>query len=365
MPKKVIVSVLDWGLGHATRMFELIQYFIDNNWHVTIASSGDAAIVLQQKFPTTDFNSLPSYNFEYSYTSMVRNVVSQLPKISKVIKEENLVLNSIIEEISPNLIVSDNRYGIYSSKIPSVFISHQLRIQPPLNLSFTQPILWKLHEKFLSKFDQIWVPDYGGDENISGDLSHNIDTSLNIKYIGPLSRFKSAIPIDEVSNKELPNILALLSGPEPSRTELEELLTYQLEKYGGKSVLLRGKPGDLHRTESSKIQIYNHLNDDEFEKEFNAADIIIVRSGYSSIMDIFRLKKKAVFIPTPGQTEQEYLAEKLMNEQRFFYMAQEEFDLNTALNKYSEYTGFDHNMESITDSLNNELDELLKRLLKQ
>ncbi len=364
MPKKVIISVLDWGLGHATRSFELIQYFIDNNWQVTLAASGDAAKVLQQKFPILDYYDLPSYNFGYSYKSMVGNVVSQLPRITKVIKEENKVLNSLIEEISPDLIVSDNRYGIYHSEIPSVFISHQLRIQPPSNFSFSQPILWKIHKKFIKKFDQIWVPDYGGEDNISGDLSHNIDTSLDIKYLGPLSRFKSAVPNEEKRTIALPNILAIVSGPEPSRSDFEELLISQLEQYEGKSVLLRGKPGEMHRIDNSKVQIYNHLNDDEFVQEFEAADLVIVRSGYSSIMDIFRLKKKAVFIPTPGQTEQEYLAEKLMQEQRFFSMSQDEFNLNTALINYSEYTGFDQNMESMTDSLKNELDDLLKHLLK-
>jgi len=38
---------------------------------------------------------------------------------------------------------------------------------------------------------------------------------------------------------------------------------------------------------------------------------VISRSGYTTIMDLAVLEKKAYFIPTPGQNEQEYLAKRL------------------------------------------------------
>ncbi len=365
MQKKVIIAALDWGLGHATRMIEIVQYFIDNNWQPILASSGDAALLWRQKFPELITYELPAYDFKYNYKSMVANVVSQIPKINKAINKENIEIDKLVKEHSPDLIISDNRYGVYHPSVYSIFVTHQLQILPPDKLSFTEPILLKLHEKFISDFNQIWIPDYGGNNNLSGKLSHDINAYNNVKYIGPLSRFKSSAPNHIIEKKKLPRVLAILSGPEPSRSDFEDILLSQLKGYEGESVLLRGKPASEENIDTGKHKVYSHLDDKAFYNEIQNSDLIIMRSGYSSIMDIFRLKKIAVLVPTPGQTEQEYLANSLMKSSRFFMMPQSEFDLNTAIDNYTNYSGFDQNMEAISDSLTNDINMILKDIFKE
>ncbi len=340
MHKKVIIAALDWGLGHATRMIPIVQYYIDKGWQPILASSGDAAILWQQRFPNKTVYNLPAYNFTYKHKTMVGNVLSQVPKIKKAIKAENAYIDKLVDEHKPELIISDNRYGVYHSRVKSVFITHQLQVLPPSALSFSSAILRKLHELFIGNFTEVWVPDFGEENNLSGKLSHGFESKLNIKYIGPLSRFKFA---NELSHKEshnkLPNIVALVSGPEPARGEFEAILRKQLGDYKGNYVLLLGKPGEVNAESDNKI--YNHLQDSELEREFQAADLLISRSGYSTIMDLYNLRKKAVFIPTPGQTEQEYLADRFMGLGMFFTMPQGEFNLNIAIEEYNKYSGFE------------------------
>ena len=339
MQQKVIISALDWGLGHATRMIPIVRYFIANDWKIILASSGEAAALWQQQFPDLEFVELPAYDFEYSRKSMIANVISQLPKLKKAIGKEHEIINELVENHKPNLIISDNRYGVYHADVHSVFITHQLQIIPPSSLSFTQDILRKMHEMFIKKFDQVWVPDFDGKDNLSGKLSHGFNTGLDVKYIGPLSRFNISI-VKARTSKELPNILVLISGPEPSRSIFEKLIIQQLSNYDGESVLLRGKPSEGEIEPNGNIDIYNHLSDDKLLKIIDKSDLIIARSGYSTIMDLFYLKKQAIFVPTPGQTEQEYLANRFMNSDTFLNMQEKEFDLQKAIKEYGKYGGF-------------------------
>ncbi len=339
MQQKVIISALDWGLGHATRMIPIVRHFIANDWKIILASSGEAAALWLQQFPDLEFIELPAYDFEYSRKSMIANVISQLPKLKKAIGNEHEIINELVENHKPNLIISDNRYGVYHADVHSVFITHQLQIIPPVSLSFTQDILRKMHEQFIKKFDQVWVPDFDGKDNLSGKLSHGFNTALDVKYIGPLSRFSIA-KLNGRTSKELPNILVLISGPEPSRSNFEKLIIQQLSNYDGESVLLRGKPSEGEIEPNGNIDIYNHLSDDKLLKIIEKSDLIIARSGYSTIMDLFYLKKQAIFVPTPGQTEQGYLANRFMNSDMFLNMQEKEFDLQKAIKEYGKYDGF-------------------------
>ncbi|MCK5846965.1 MAG: hypothetical protein KAG84_05975 [Bacteroidales bacterium] len=363
MQKKVIIAALDWGLGHATRMIPIVQYFIANDWKVILASSGNAAIMWQQKFPNIEITELPAYNFNYSHNSMLVNVISQIPKIRKVIRAENALIRKLVLEHKPILIISDNRYGVYHNDVKSVFITHQLQVLPPNRLSFSTPIIRVLHEQFINKFTQIWVPDFAGENNLSGKLSHGFTSKLDVKFIGPISRFEEIKNNKELDRSKYPNILAIISGPEPSRTDLEKLLISKLRNYKGKSVILLGKPKKDSIVENDNLKIYNHLQDDEFKAELLNADLVIARSGYSTIMDLYNLKKKAVFIPTPGQTEQEYLAEKFYNDGMFYTMKQSGFDLNTAINKQIDYGGFTTSFNTISINFSIEFSKVIKDLL--
>ena len=360
MRKKVIISALDWGLGHATRMIPIVQYFIANDWKVILASSGEAAVLWQQRFANLEFVDLPAYDFMYSHKSMVANVISQLPKLNKAISKEHKIIENLVAEHKPDLIISDNRYGVYHSDVRSVFVTHQLQIIPPEAISFTQDILRKMHERFINKFDQVWVPDFEGEGNLSGKLSHGFDTSLDVRYIGALSRFTYSKP-KAIENKELPNILVLISGPEPSRSNFEKLIIEKLINYSGDSVVLRGKPSEDIFESRNGIEIYNHLPDDKLINVIDKSDVIIARSGYSTIMDLFYIKKQAIFVPTPAQTEQEYIADRFMKSGMFLNMPERDFDLQKAIREYSKYSGFS-DMDSVSFDLSKTLSSIIETI---
>jgi len=75
-------------------------------------------------------------------------------------------------------------------------------------------------------------------------------------------------------------------------------------------------------------------------------------------MDLAKLGKRAIFIPTPGQTEQEYLSRRLMNNRVAFSMNQDKFNLSYAINQSKGFTGFS-NIEEGNDRLSQALTEIL------
>ncbi|MGB0403097.1 MAG: glycosyltransferase, partial [Salibacteraceae bacterium] len=204
-------GVLNWGLGHASRSTPIIKYLIDNGIKVTIGSDGGALDLLKHEFPNCDFLELSSYNIEYSRSqwALPFTLLCQIPKLITVIKQENKLLKTELKNTPYDLIISDNRYGIRDNKIPSVIISHQLKLRTPTIANWVNHFL----EKRLSKFDRIWVPDTNSE--LSGELSNS---NLPAEQIGWLSA------IQQKRNSKDIDVLVVLSGPEPQRTILENKL---------------------------------------------------------------------------------------------------------------------------------------------
>jgi len=336
MPKSktVIVAPIYWGLGHATRCIPIIDALLAENFKVLLASDGEALLLLKKEFPNLESVELPSYNILYPEKGhhfkwkMIRN----LPSIRKVIKAEHKIINQLITDRKIDGIISDGRLGVRSSKVPSVFITHQLQVQTGITTFFSS----KLHQYFIKKFDVCWVPDYLSPViNLSGKLGHIQKSSFPIEYIGPLSRLKK---------KDLPktiDILALLSGPEPQRTLLEEILIPELKKSDEKIVLVRGKmEKEQQWQEQGNIKVVNFVLSDELENLMNQSELIICRSGYSTIMDLATLGKKAFLIPTPGQYEQGYLAGKMEWSGMAPACSQTKFQLKR-LSRINVFKGFD------------------------
>lgn len=356
---KVLIAALDWGLGHATRMIPMINYFLQHNWEVSIASSSEAFHLLKTTFPHLKCFELPSYKAHYNMRSKALSMLFQLPKFRKAIQEEHQQTKNILKEFKADLIISDNRYGVYHANITSIFITHQLQILPPKNLFFVAPVLYRLHQKMMKHFNQIWVPDMEGNVNIGGKLSHHNNKSSKVKYVGPLSRFSHNLnSIPKSMSTENPNILSWVSGPEPERSKFKNLLLDQLQNIAGNHILLSGLPSQPEVKTINNVTVYNHLNDDEFIKLVDSSDLIICRSGYSSIMDIYYLGKQAMLIPTPGQTEQEYLAKKHFEEGIFFTQSQSKLNIKLALSEISIFKGF----ESIKNDNFNDLQNILSNL---
>ena len=343
--KTILVCPLDWGLGHATRCIPLIRQFINENSKVLVGSSGSQKVLLQKEFPSLTFIDLKGYEVEYPTSgSMALKILLQLPKINSAIKDENNWLAKIIDEHQIDLVVSDNRYGLWSKKVKSVLVTHQIFVKAP----FGEWIIEQLLKRYFDNFDEIWIPDVEGENNLSGDLSHKKPLSEKFKFIGLLSRFSHKIDNSSVSQKcgtyredddfEF-DFIAIVSGPEPQRSIFENIILKQVESSNLKGILVRGIPEDNSecKIQNAELKVFNHLETDEFLHYLKKSKVVISRSGYSTIMDLAILGKKAILVPTPGQTEQEYLANYHSQKGRFFTQKQNDFSLEKAFIEVENY----------------------------
>ncbi len=335
MDKKVLVAPLNWGLGHATRCIPIINALMDQGIEPVIASDGAALSLLKKEFPHLQMKTMPSYNIEYSKkaSNFKFKMLLNSPKIAHAINAERKAIKKLVEEENFCGIISDNRMGIRHKSIPSVFITHQLTVLSGKTTSFST----KIHNKYIKKFDLCWVPDMADDPNLSGELGHPKKSSIPVTYLGPLSRFEYQIVPKRY------DIMVLLSGPEPQRTLLEQKLFQEFEQSDKKIVFVRGLIEDTHKTYvKNNITIHNYLTGIDLQNTINSSNLIISRSGYTTVMDLAKLKKKAFFIPTPGQFEQEYLAQRLTTNKLVPSCNQNEFTLKKLrdLNMYRGLSSF-------------------------
>lgn len=331
MKKKILVAPLNWGLGHATRCIPIINALLKLNYTPIIASDGVALALLKKEFPELTFDELPPYNVTYAKKASLFKwkLLIDSPKLLHAINEERKATKVLLEKHNIDGIISDNRLGVSSKKVPSVFITHQLNV---LSGSTTW-LSTKIHQNIIKKFDVCWVPDNEFTPNLSGKLGHTNDTSLPIKYLGPLSRF------EKTDSTPIYDLMILLSGPEPQRTLLEDKLLLELQQFKGKVLFIKG----IIETEEiitvkNNITIYNFMQSNALEHAINSSSIILSRSGYTTVMDLAKIGKKAFFIPTPGQFEQEYLATMLDELKLVPTCSQNDFKIEL-LNKVNNYKG--------------------------
>ncbi|MFV0573610.1 MAG: glycosyltransferase [Xanthomarina gelatinilytica] len=331
MNKRILVAPLNWGLGHATRCIPIIEALIQQQFTPVLASDGYALELLRKEFPGLDSFELPSYHIRYAKNKHLfkLKLLQRAPKLLNAIKAEKKIVKQLIETENIHGIVSDNRLGVYYKLVPCVFITHQLQV-----LSGTTTwISTKLHLKAMKQFNECWVPDYQGTPNLSGKLGHMDTNQIPIKYIGPISRFvKKECPIKY-------EVMVLLSGPEPQRTLLEKKLLNMFKLFSGSVLFIKGVVEKHQKKEQiNNMTVYNFMTSDLLETALNQSQLIISRSGYTTIMDLTKLGKQAFFIPTPGQFEQEYLAERLDRQGLTPYCNQEDFSLKE-LERVIDYKG--------------------------
>ncbi len=300
---------------------------------VLIAASGRSMYLLKKEFPDLTFIDLPGYNVSYSTRSnQLVKMIYSIPRILSGIIREHRQLKKIIDAYQIDLVLSDNRYGLWSKQIKSVFITHQLRIKCPPIVKFMEYPLFLITRFFITKYSQCWIPDSDTENNLSGDLSHSRHLPSNTRFIGHLSRFSQSETTEK--KKFTYDLMVILSGPEPQRTIFEEIIIRQLSVSGLNAVIIRG----ITETENeyfleNHIKVFSHLSSNELKKYMDESELILCRSGYSGIMDLLSMNKPAILVPTPGQTEQEYLAAYLKQKNIFYSVPQKEFNLPVALKK--------------------------------
>jgi uncharacterized protein (TIGR00661 family) len=331
---KILIAPLDWGLGHATRCIPLIQNLLTLGSDVTVAASGKIQALLQNEFPQLNFLHLPGYQISYSKSkrALPAKILTQIPKILKIIRFENKWLQQAVHQYGFSAVISDNRYGLYTDAIPSIFLTHQLYIKT--NFFWLDHLLQGLNYRYINRFSECWIPDYDGEINIAGQLSHPEHMPvIPVKYIGALSRF------DKGNSKPAKyKWMVILSGPEPQRTIFEKKIFETAQKTNDQFLIVRGLPDEAENKSSlSNCAVFNHLNTADMLTAIDSSEFIISRCGYTTVMEMLSLTKKTVFVPTPGQTEQEYLAQHL-SKQHYCYTFEQHEDFNFHLDAAKHFT---------------------------
>jgi UDP:flavonoid glycosyltransferase YjiC (YdhE family) len=337
----VLLSPLDWGLGHTARCIPIIQELLNRGCVVIIACNSVQKALLIPEFPQCTYVNLQGYDLRYS-TSRWRTlgrILLQLPKILMKIKGENRWLHSFLRQQPVDAIISDNRFGFYHPAVPCVFITHQLHIKTGLGPISDRIAQW-LNYRRIARFSTCWIPDHSGAQAMAGQLSNPAQLpDLPVHYMGALSRLQPCLQPSQPGR-----LLVILSGPEPQRTLFENQLLQQLEQLPVRAVLVRGLPGTAFSFSTGpNLTVYDHTPATQLNQLMCEAEFVISRSGYTTVMDLLKLGKKSILVPTPGQTEQEYLAGYLHNRQLAFTASQSGFSLQKALEAAS---GFNYQAHS-------------------
>lgn len=320
---RILVAPLDWGIGHSTRCVPIIRELLRQGAEVYIASNGRPLKVLQREFPQLPSLTLPRYDVKYPFRSIMLNMLLQLPRLLWAIFAEHRMGDRWVRHYGLDGIITDNRLGCFSRRVPTVFITHQVHLKAPdENIArFTN----RINHSFMRRFGRCWIPDWDNAQNLSGTLSRPSAHPKTV-YTGPLTRLQ---PLRAEIRYDA---LVLLSGPEPQRTYVEKAILKQAAGLPYKMLLVQGKPETDQAIEGPEnVQIVPFLDAPELSRAIAESRMVVCRSGYSTVMDLAVLGKRALYIPTPGQTEQEYLAEYLNEKGASLWQSQQDIRLSEGI----------------------------------
>lgn len=302
--RTIFIAPLDWGLGHATRLVPVIRSLQDNNT-IVIGITPINSSFFDELFPGLQKIALPSYHIHYSHFFPAwLSVLFQSSKIRAVIRKERNLIKDIILRFKIDLVISDSRFGLHTPGVECIFVCHQLNVRSPV-LSFFANLV---NSRLINRFNEVWVPDYEDQsKRLSGELSDGKNIKIPIRFIGPKSAIAKTTPIPK--GNERIDILILLSGVEPQRTVIEKTLLEIFSNTRLNVVMVRGSSARIQSNPGS-MRIVDVLYGNDLADIIVNAGTVICRSGYSTLMDMHLLEKKnLILVPTPGQTEQEYLAD--------------------------------------------------------
>lgn len=363
----MIVCPLNFGLGHATRCIPIIRLLLQRNVGVMIASNGSAAQLLQAEFPHLPHLPLSGFEVQLApdHAWLPATIARQLPHIAAAIYREHQQLERLVRRYHVRGVISDNRYGCYSRQCSSVFITHQIAVRMPSELRWFEPVLYYLNRWFMRQFAAVWIPDFAHPQhNLSGNLSHHTayPPPPHSRYVGAVSRWQPSAAANQPPRYDL---MVLLSGVEPQRSLLEQQVLEQLQQQpqlsGLRVVVVRGLTNRHERRQlSPQLLLIDHLSGTALQQMVEQSAVVLCRSGYSTLMDLAAIDKAAILVPTPQQTEQAYLAERLMAQGHYYAMQQNALDIAQALTQYPLYEPL--NNAAQPDMLTPEVEQWLSQL---
>jgi len=340
--KNILICPLEWGLGHATRMIPLAAELLSLKHNVIFASGKEHISLIRRELPGCPYIDFPGFNPGYSrYLPQYISIFLKIPLLAYHIVLEHSRLKKIIRAHAIDIVISDNRFGLWNRSVKTVYVTHMPLIPFPKKMKFSEALGIFFHSQIIRQYDLCFIPDLPGPINISGRLSHGISLPGNVRYIGILSRFTSLDVTSDVDFKpptpqrglnkspqgdlgvDLKYNTVILSGPEPQKEILKQKLIRLFKDKEPVTIMLEGKPGnpeEINRT--GNIILFSHLPSAKMRDIISGSGGIISRSGYTTVMDLLSLNRSALLIPTPGQTEQEYLAEYLSEQGLFSTISQ-------------------------------------------
>lgn len=303
--KNILISPLDWGIGHAARCIPIINDFLNQGCSITIFASEEINNFFRIRFgDNISYINDKSKHFSYSKKISLLKIFHFAFKMKKNAIVESSLCAELCKNKKYDIIISDNRYGFKHNDIKSVLITHQLMPIAPFIFIFSKPIIKNYLKKIFSSFSEVWVPDYEKPDGLAGKLSHVNFKISNLKYINPLSRFEkletNSQQIDE--NK----ILLISSGPKKHREIIAKKFASIFEEIPNINIYIIGTAP--FETKNKKINVIESPSDNEILDLITTSSIIAAGAGYSTIMDLHALKRSAILMPTSGQTEQIYLS---------------------------------------------------------
>lgn len=322
--KRILVAPLDWGLGHGARCVPIIRRLVDRGAIPVIGADRGPLALLRAEFPGLEHVRLPGAGIRYAHgTDQLWSMARQFPRLLHSIRQEHRLFERIRHDLRFDAVISDQRFGVRTSDLPSVLITHQVFPRVP----FTQGALRYLNLRMIARFHRCWIMDEPDAPGWAGALSHGQPLPRNARYIGTVSRFSR----NSTTTGPTYRIVAVISGPEPHRTQLEAILTDQLQRIAGPHLLVCGLPVETRAELIGNIHRLAHLPGDQLAQALLSAELIVSRSGYTTLMDLAALGRNALLIPTPGQPEQEYLGELHAGIGGHLVQSQQRIDLAAAM----------------------------------
>lgn len=344
-PPIILLSPLDWGLGHTTRLIPIGRELRLREAQLVLAGTPQQLSVLSEELGAKATIELPSYGVRYGKRLPASwHVVRQFPRLLSVINQEQAIIKEAVSTLNIAGIISDNRYGVYDHRVQNVMVMHQF--VPPLTRGgkLFKKTLWKQHQKFLTPFQDIWIPDHEGEKALAAEMRYPF-LHQQPTFLGWPSRLTGILPETPAFLPEdlpPPDLLCLLSGPEPQRTLLEEKIMSQLPVNGLTVWIVQGLPGGNRLPRSIPGgMVIPYLDAPALRYWLPKAGAVLSRSGYSTLMDLVSLgTRHMILVPTPGQPEQVHLAKMLHSQKRAIMTSSKNLEINSLINSRSEVFGF-------------------------